>query len=413
MRLSRPVSLLTMLACSVPAFAAQVDSELATVQVKDFGVRPMANLTLDDGTWTIHPKALAGVGYNTNIYAEENDPHKGAYYRALAGVVTAYRLNEANKLSFDGELETDRYFDSKNSGGNLGGGRAALDYLWRQQNDDVALHAGFSRYNDPLVETGEQILNQVYNLGAFGTFNGARGRLVTGATFTRTDYLEDAAGFSKSSRDNDDIQVSARVGCIRGREAFYYVLARYERIQYDENTQFNNGSGYTVGLGDQTPVGERSTLLLEGGATYRTYDHEFAGSSTYDDKSVVAPYLNALLTWPWEEGSRLAVGAFSRLDASLTANAAWVYGASVDARYRLLANAALFGGVSLYHSKDDGHAAGFETEERTTEELEAGVEYELRRGVAARLKGDYTHSNSKTENSFNRFIAAFDIAVVF
>lgn len=412
-RLDRPVALLAALACVAPVFAAQTESETTTVTVKDIEVRPMANLASDDDTFTIHPKVLVGVGYNTNVYAEAVNENKGFYYRGMAGFLLGLRLNEHNRLSFDGEAEGLAYFKQENDQANLAGGLAMLDYQWQESRNSAGIHAGFARVDDPIIQTGQQVLRDTYDGNASLTLTGAVVRNVVRVGAQRIDYLEDALGFTKDSRDNNSFNVTLRTGCTHARDSFYYLLVGYENTGYDKNTQFNDFSGYTAGLGGQVRLGERSSATVEAGATYRVYANEYAGSAVYDDKTVVEPYASMAIIAPWEEGSHVGARAFSRLDESLSANAAWIYGVGIDARYRLTMNAGLFGGVTGYQSKDSGHGPGIAAEERTTTEAVIGVDCELRRGLTGRVKINYTDSTSKQNNDFTRMIVAVDLAAAF
>jgi hypothetical protein len=412
-QLRRPVALLSTLACMAPVFAAQTESETVTVPVKDINVRPMANLASDDDTFTIHPKVLVGVGYNTNVYAEPVDENQGFYYRGLAGVLLGLRLNEHSRLAFDGEAEGLAYLKEENDQANLAGGRASLDYLWQESRNSARVHAGYARFDDPLIQTGQQVLRETYDGYASLNLTGTVARNVIKVGGQRTDYLENALGFTEDSRDNNTFSVTLRSGCTHARDSFYYVLLGYENTSYDENTQFNDFAGYTAGLGGQVRLGERATATVEAGATYRVYANDYGGSAAYDDETVVAPYASLAIVVPWEEGSHFGAQAFSRLDESLTANAAWIYGVGVDARYRLALNAGLFGALMEYQSKDSGHGPGIAAEERLTTEAVIGVDYELCRGLTGRLKVNYTESDSELNNDFTRIIVAVDLAAAF
>ena len=69
MRMDRPVALLVAIACASSAIAAE---DANPVYVKGIEVVPRANLTADDGTLRLHPKAMLGTGYNSNIFAESD-----------------------------------------------------------------------------------------------------------------------------------------------------------------------------------------------------------------------------------------------------------------------------------------------------------------------------------------------------
>lgn len=414
MRLSQPVAVLTALAFAVPAgFAAEGGAEPQPVQVKDFSVRPMANLAYSDDSLVLHPKVLVGVGYDSNVYTETTNENSGSFVEGMVGVVVDYRLNGHQSVVIDGEFETKNYLKKENDDGDLLGGRAAFDYRWQEEQNNAGLHLGYDRFDDPLIQTGEQILRQAIDGNVTAAFSTSVVRTVVKVGAVATDYLEDASFFTKDSRDNNDITATVRVGYSEARDTFYYALLGYERISYDEDIQFNSSNSATGGLGLQVRLGERSTLTAEGGVTYRVYDHNFANNTAWDDEKVLAPYLNLAVRWPWEEGSHVGARLFSRLDESVTANAAWVYGGIFEGRLRMAQHTGLFGSVGAYQSKDSGSGSGLQAEERTTVEGQAGIEHELRRGVVVRAKGVYTDSDSKTSNDFSRSVLTLEVAAAF
>lgn len=411
MRIDRPVALLVAIACTSSVMAAE---EGAAVLVKDLEVAPRANLTLDDGTLRLNPKAMLGAGFNSNIFAEEDgEENDDGYVRGLVGLLANWRIDEHRSLKLNGELEALGYLDSDNDDGNLVGGLLTGDFRWYQPGTDVRVHGGYARFDDPLIQTGEQILRQNIDASVQVALQGATVRTVINAGVMATDYLDDAIDFTEESRDNTVYDVTGRMGWTSARETFYYALLGIDFNDYWENTQYNDSVGVTAGLGAQVRLGERSVLTAEGGVTYRMYDDNYAGVSAYDDEEVYAPYASVAARWPWESGSFAGLKLFSRLDDSVTANAAWVYGLQVDGRYRLLAHSALIGSVAGYHSEDSGELPGVEAEERDTLEAVLGVEHEITKGLVGRLKGTYTDSTAEVSNDFSRYIIAVDFAVAY
>ena len=410
MRFDRPVALLVAIACTTSVMAAENDNP---VLVKDLNVEPRANLTADDGTLRLHPKAMLGVGYNSNIFAEAQDEKDDFYVRGLAGLQADWRLNAHNSLALNGEFEGLQYSDDDNKDGNMVGGLLTADYRWNEANNNAVVHAGYARFDDPLIQTGEQILRQTIDGSGMVDLRGANLRTIIKASVTATDYLEDGSGFSEESRDSTVYQVLGRLGLNTARDTYYYALLGVDRWDYWDNVQYNDSNGILAGLGTKLRMGDRATLLAEGGATYRIYEEDFGNNAAYDDKQVLAPYLNIQALWPWESGSSVGLNAFSRLDESLTANAAWVYGAVLDGRYRLLARSALFGSLGGYHSEDSGQGQGLANDSRDTLEAVAGVEHEITKGLVGRLRATYTDSTADVSNDFTRYIVAVDLAAAF
>ena len=418
MLITRPVVLLLVIAWSSPAFAADTfaadtfAADNSPVLVKDIAVTPRANLTADDGTLTVHPKAALGVGYNSNIFAEAVAENGDIYVRYLAGIQADWRLTPHHSVALNGELEGLNYSKSGSDNANLVGGLLGGDYRWHEANNEVRIHGGYARFNDPLIESGEQILRQNIDGAAQVTWQGSEVRTVIDLGITALDYLEDGSGFTADSRDHTISRLTGRMGFTTARQTFYYLMLSGDMMDYHENLQFNDSTGITAGLGAQVRLGERSTLTAEGGVVYRTYDDNFGGLNANDDKNVYAPYVSIAARWPWESGSHVGLNIFSRIDESITANAAWVYGAQLDGRYRLLVRSGLFGSVGGYHSVDSGQGVGI-TEERDTVEIAAGIDHEITNGLVGRIKATYTDSTAKISNEFSRYIVAFDLAVAF
>jgi hypothetical protein len=417
MRLQQPVMRLLVFASAVSAVssaslsAAQHDS--APVMVKDISVRPMANLSSADHTLVVHPKMLLGVGHNSNIYATESNEEDDNYGRGMAGLTLDWRLNEHSDIGINGEIEGVHYSKSENDEANMAGGLANAKYRWREQNKEVNISGGWQRYDDPLIETGQQIVRENYQgLGSLDV-RGASNRAVITGQIDAVNYLESGTGFSEEERDNTQYSLLGRVGINSARDTYYYALAGIDRREYWTTSRFNNSYGVTAGVGAQIRLGERATLTAEGGAQYRMYDENFAGTTEYDDEEFLAPYVNVQARWPWETGSHFGINMFSRTDESLTANASWVYGGGLDGRYRLLQHSALFASAIMYHLEDSGSAFGAEVVERDTFEISGGVEHDIMKGVVGRIKANYTDSDATGASSFTRLIGTFDIAVAF
>jgi hypothetical protein len=428
MRWTRPVSLLTAIACFVPLGAEDLvtdapaktnATDVAPVQIKDFYVKPAANLTFFGDTLTIDPKVLAGIGYDTNIFAQPSGENvNDGYYLGLVGVTLRDRLNEHNRVVVDGNFEVDRYFNANYKAADLTGGNARADYYWTdQRNDEIHAEGEYAKYRDPLVDIGEPLLRQTADASLYGTYNGSNARLVIGGSFVRTDYLENSPYFIADDRTNDVYEADLRIGWARGKDAFYYALAEIQTTQYANNAEFNNSTGYIAGIGAQVKLAAKTTGILEVGVVERHYSNNFEGIATYDDENVYGPYGNLGMRWDWEPGSHVGIKAFSTLVDSYTANAAWVYGGEFDIRYRLAARAAVFASVTYYHSIDDGSLPGVEVEVRNTAVGEIGAEYVLRRGLVTRVKADDTvfsvNEAVDGEAGFHRFNGVWEIAAAF
>ncbi len=414
--LPRSLTLLGIAAMSVSAFAAEGEAE--KVSVGGFAIEPMGHMSSPDGAVTVHPKALVGVSYNTNVYATQTNEQDDFFYSVTAGVDVGWQMAEHDKLTVSAEYMGEAY--ASQSGRNLQGGRGTFAYRHDAQLWDASAVASAARTNDPFINTGEQIKHDDFDAAFNGTRTGFSGSIGAGLSFSRRNYLEDSATFGKDDRDYNVYGANLRVGKEVGDQSELYVRGFIDKRDYDNNTLasgapgFNDSTGYGGLLGVKAKIGTRSGLIAEAGATYRSYSDDFRKDKTYDDKTVIAPIGNLIYRWNFEEGSFLGAHAFSSLEESVTSNAAWLYGAALDGRYRLLEKAALFGSAGAYQLVASGHATGQTDDEvRTTEEITVGAEYILHRGIGLRLKNTYTNSKSKTQNDFTRDIVSLELGFVY
>jgi hypothetical protein len=260
--------------------------------------------------------------------------------------------------------------------------------------------------------------------------------VMLGATVDRLRYLEGAAGiFGKDDRNYDDYGASTRVGHEIGDDSEIYLKAAIDRRTYDQASfappgeaipgtllvtthGYNDSTGVTVEGGWKQKVGTRSGLIAELGLTYRHYAADFEGDSNFQDQNTAYPAANILYRWNYEIGSWVGANVYSQTIDSVFSNAAWLYGATLDTRYRLLADdkAALFGALSYYSIKDSGSPKTplEPTDEvRRTAEVTVGGEYILHKGLGLRLKNIFDDSTSKYFNSFKRDVIEAEIGFVY
>jgi hypothetical protein len=412
---TRSLTLATIAALSVQAFAE--DQEDERVSIGGFAIEPWGHLAPSD-TVVIHPKALVGISYNTNVFATQNNEKGDTFYSAMAGFDLRWRPTQEDHLTFSGEFVDESYV--KQTGRDLSGGKGSLFYKHDAQVWDATGQADYARTNDPFINTGEEIKHDDMDVAIAGTRHWEYDNLGVGASFARRNYLENSLTFGKNDRDYNTYGANVRAGREVNDASEYYARLWIDQRNYDHNTLasggpgFNNSTGYGGVVGVKSKIGTRSGVLAELGATYRVYSDDFQKNAAYNDKTVLAPAGNLLFRWNYEEGSWVGARAFSSIEESVESNAAWLYGAGVDARYRLLEKAALFGDASIFQLKNSGHAPPLASDEvRTTEEITAGAEYTLHRGLGVRLKNVYDNSHSKYFNSFQRDIIGLELGFVY
>lgn len=415
----RSATLASLALIGAPLFAAEGETKVEKVSVGGFALEPWGNITSPDGAVTVHPKALLGVAYNSNVYATPTNEEGDVFYTAVAGVDVGWRMSEADKLTLSAEYMGQWYASEKNR--NLSGAKGVARYRHTAQRWEAGMMAAYARTDNPFISTGEQIQHDDIDAAVDGLYKAARASVGLGATFHSRNYLERSRFFDENDRDYKTVGGTARVGYEVGEDSELYVRGFVDQRNYTKDTLSTGGPGFNdstgVGglLGAKAKLGTRSALIAELGATYRQYEHEFRQIPAYDDETVIAPAGNLIFRWNFEEGSWVGARAFSSLEESVSSNAAWLYGASIDARYRLLEKAALFGSIAGYQLKSSGHNPATQAgdEVRTTGEVTLGAEYILRKGLGLRLKNVYTDSNSKFFNDFTRDIISLELGFVY
>jgi hypothetical protein len=401
------LALLPLLALATVGSAAE-GPERPSVEVGGFALRPMANLTYRDDTVEMHPKALVGLGYNSNVRAQENGDGD-VFYRVVAGVESRWYLTPSSALVADGEIEQLDYVDENEF--DLVGGRGSLEHVWQGERWQTNLTGRFARTQEPLVQTGEQIDHDDIEGLAEVAYTSLRSHIVAGVSAQREDFLDDSRLFDDRERDSNRYGVGVRFGRITARDSELFARTRVMATVYDQSTVYRDNRGVVALVGYSGRAGTRSTFLAEGGIEYRRYDAGFGADE--GGRTAVRPAGTLRLLWPWETGSQIEAGVFSELRDSLTSNALWLYGGSVEGRYRLRTNMRVFGAVRVFESEDVEPPAGTESDQRITAQLEAGAEYFLREGIGIRLRTSYSDSDANNEADYDRLLAALEFAVVF
>ena len=155
-------------------------------------------------------------------------------------------------------------------------------------------------------------------------------------------------------------------------------------------------------------LGERTSLVAEAGLKNRWYDEE--SSAGADDDSVLGPFAQLSMLYPWEEGSSLELTGRADVTDSTNANAQIELSLDLNGRLRLRDRLSAFGGIGYTSLEDQGKG---NEEHRQTVKGTLGLEYELSDGVAGRLFGRSTSSTADIDNDFDRYEAMIDLGVVF
>ena len=144
--------ILSILGASQAVAVEGVERETVTVDGTD--VRPVGGGLDTGGSHVIHPKAMLGLGYDSNVFAVENGEEDDVYGRAIAGVVGRWELGVSHLIEYDVELEGQVYADVDDS--DMLGGRGDIEWAYEGLANVVNTSLSYNRFDDPLIETGEQ-----------------------------------------------------------------------------------------------------------------------------------------------------------------------------------------------------------------------------------------------------------------
>jgi hypothetical protein len=380
------------------------------VPVHDFSVQPMGNLSTSDGSIDLHPKALVGLGYDSNVFATSSDQSSDVYYRGMVGLFARYLPNPDLTVTLDGEFE--RQIFRHDTSFNATIGHAVLDCVEIGPDHRWDAGAGFVRLDDPVFDSGERAVHEEITVhDAFIQSDAIRHQSIE-LEYQRQDYLQGTPFFARQDMDRNLVTLTAHEGVLPLPDQEWYLGAVLSYSHYDVDF-FNSSSRVTSFAGINEAIGSRSHAALAAGVSWWHFSRCFAGDPSYGDREVVAPYLDASLYWSWADGSDIHVAAFSHLLESLTSNAYWVIGSEIGGEHQLLDNSSAFFDLQVFRARGSGAPAGQEIEVRTQKQATVGFSYILHDGVVTHLEGSYLDSDSRTSVSYDRLSATVDIAIVY
>jgi hypothetical protein len=401
----------TLLAvCLSPIRAQEATDSDDLVPVHGFMVQPIGNFSLDDGLIVLHPKVLAGLGYDSNVYATEYNQSSDIYFRGMIGIYAKYIPNRELSLSFDGEYERQLFRVDKDFDATIG--RAIIAIAGSGPGYIYNANMGFVRLDDPLFDTGERALHEVMTIHVGFNQDDAVRRQDFSIDGQRQEYLQDTPFFERKELDSNSATAMVHEGILPLPDEEWYVGGSIGINRYDEDF-FNNSIRMTSFIGWDMALGSRSRANIAIGASWWRFDDNFAHDPNYDDRDVFDPYADASLHWSWVEGDEVHASLYSNILDSLTSNAYRVVGGEIGGQLGMLDRSTAFMAVRLFEARGTGAAIGQEIEIRRNEEGTIGFNYVLHDGVVVRIEGDYIRSLSRTANSYDRLSSTIDMVVVY
>lgn len=379
------------------------------VEVAGFSLVPMA---YHEGLVQLHPKLMLGAAVDTNVYADNTDRVADEYFEALAGLQGQVEFSENERAYTDCEIQARDFRKEKDR-------EALTARLYGQIEQDIANGSqlqetvAYVRADDPLIESGYEVDHGDALVGAQYAYEGLDQRVTLRGDYENSRFYTGDSFFAPHAWDYDDYRGTFIYGYRKGEFSEFIVRLTADEFHYVEEDQFQSSVGGTAIVGWRGALTPKIAGTVGGGLEVRTFDHAFANDPSYQDQRVARPVGAASVKWDLEEGSFLALRAFSELLPSEVANADWNYGLALSGRYRLLINAALTGGVILSHERESGAATGQQLEQRDNRSVTGGVEYYLREGVGTRLIASFDDSHSRDYNTFQRWVVRAELAFAY
>jgi hypothetical protein len=386
--------------------------EEGPVLVNDFRLMPMSHVVADEHALELHPKALLGVGYDSNVDATPSNPKDDVYYDAIVGCELRYTIDDNNGVTAGLELGVHNYADSKHYSG--GTGRARLNYVWVES--PVTTHQLFlthSRLIDPLTDNGV-ISNHGYTTGRLESAHHAWGfELGSRLMYSRDIYYTGDLNALPHERDNQTYKGALTLGHFTGSRSQLDARAEIDHIDYLRYGRYQDNTGVTTTAGWRVSFLPRTSLDANVGGQWRWFADDFNHDPAYADRTVISPIINVLLRWEPEDYSYAGIRGFVETQPSSISNEYYVRGLMLVGKMRLLVNSSIQGEAQVRHLEASGAPAGSPRERRDTYRFSTITEYMLREGVAARLLGSYEVSDSLTANDYRRFVAGVELAVAY
>jgi hypothetical protein len=283
------------------AVAAEVGPSVA---VGGYLVQPEGNLGGSDGAWAIHPTALLGVGYNSNIYGETS-PTEDTFSKILVGVQLDWLDETGDSVSVDAEFRYDRYLANPERDFRSGRVVAKAD----RERDDYDAHVGFEavQIDDPLIQTGETVRRRVYAGRTAAGLRTAQRRHYVEMLADRQQYLEDAGGFTAAERSYDALAVKLGSTLRTGTDGSWGLRLGGQVLAYESSNKLQDVTVAEGAISRHQPLSDRILAKIELGAQQRSYSDVFAPG--FDDQKQVLPIGSLHVGWDWSDRNQLGLRA--------------------------------------------------------------------------------------------------------
>jgi len=400
---------LTLCAGALSALSAETAPDPVTVG--DFTLAPAGDLHDDEHRFEFHPKALLGVGYDSDaVPPPTGNGHGDEFAHSIAGMIMRYHPHPGLDGDLDGELSRLVYSDHPvldTTGGLVHAdiNRVAPEQTWHAD-------AGWTRSQESLLTTGEHVDQDLYQTSAHATHDSPDWFVVGDLAAAYLNYRDGTTEFNSKQGDHATYDLGGRVGAISGDDRRFACL-RYEYVRYSVTGRFNDANGVTATVGASRQLSPRTELHIEAGGELRRYADNYLHDTANHDKIAIAPWLDAGGTWSWRDGDRVSAKLYSILGDSITSNASWSYGAQANAHADLGRRAGVEAALDVGENRDGGINHSGSTVQRDVIQASASGLYALAAGLATRLRVTDVQVQAPESDTYHRVVISVDLAYAY
>jgi hypothetical protein len=382
-----------------------------TVKIRNTNIKPAGNMSYHADALKIHPKAMAGVSYTSNLYATSADNIDDAIIDTLAGIDARYAIDPTQHLGLDTLVVSNIYADQRRRN-SLGGSISGQYDL--QQSNGIAYQAsgGYTRTDDPLPEADRNIDREATSAGLQARYNGWASRLRGRIDYLRENYFEDDPLFTAKERNASSYRLSALYAYRSGADSEIRARISADTRDFEVDGRFQDSNGLASFAGWRTFPTSKTSIDIEAGYQALWFRNDFNHDPRYGDRNVGAPVGSITARWDPEYLSYCTWVLFTSLGYSLYSNAVTVYGTEFNVHYRVRVNATMIASVRGYLYDQSGSIPGSRDRSHALYS-QGGFEYLLRDGLIGRILVGYDNGKSSSGNDYERATARLEIAVAY
>lgn len=378
------------------------------IQVDRFRLLPLADLGAADNAASFHPKALAGVGMDTNPGLRADAGGAEPIMRLGVGLDMQAQFVDGWSAGLSGFYLDERYRNTAVDAVWYGevAGRATRNGASSQFGAKVvARHTRDPAFDAPLVAQRDEISAE---LG--GTLFGTRDATSSRLQYDHREYAEDTAQFSRTERNTDRLSAMVAFNRMGADETRVGGQLDTAVLTYSGDSP-NNDAVLLTGVANwRHGLGSRTWFEINAGAEGRFHTDYSAGDPANDDQNAVAPAGRIRVRWDFLDRSHIEVLASTGLAEGVGSNsndsrqdAAAIQGRVAPAER---VEVSLAGWVQRHEDLASGPQGGERTEDRN---LDLIIDLRLFEGIGLRLSGSAQHHGAVKGGTYDRQVVAVEM----